>query len=126
MATGGEAMETLVADASPTRWFFVDMLTRDISLQDCILDLIDNCLDGARRSMDGGTAKTLPANAYEDYSCSVTLSRARFEIKDNCGGIPIDIAEKYAFRFGRDPKAPKDKYGVGIYGIGMKRAIFKI
>jgi len=126
MATGGEKVEPLVANATPTRWFFVDMLTRDISLQDCILDLIDNCLDGARRSMEGGTAKTLPADAYEDYSCSVTLSRTRFEIKDNCGGIPIDIAEKYAFRFGRDPRAPKDKYGVGIYGIGMKRAIFKI
>jgi|SRR6185437_9474530 len=119
-------MKPLVADASPTRWFFVDMLTRDISLQDCILDLIDNCLDGARRSMVSGNSKNLSDDAYENFSCSVSLSSDGFEIKDNCGGIPLDIAEKYAFRFGRDPHTPKDKYGVGIYGIGMKRAIFKI
>ena len=35
------------ADAMPTKDFFVRMITRDISLEDCILDLIDNCLDGA-------------------------------------------------------------------------------
>lgn len=37
------------AQASPTKQFFVSMLTRDISLDDAILDLIDNCLDGAMR-----------------------------------------------------------------------------
>ena len=35
------------AAAIPTKQFFVSMLTRDISLADAILDLIDNCLDGA-------------------------------------------------------------------------------
>ena len=35
------------AQASPTKQFFVSMLTRDISLADAILDLVDNCLDGA-------------------------------------------------------------------------------
>jgi hypothetical protein len=28
-------------DASPTKTFFVDMLTRDIELEDAILDLLD-------------------------------------------------------------------------------------
>lgn len=37
------------AAAVPTKQFFVSMLTRDISLADAILDLIDNCLDGALR-----------------------------------------------------------------------------
>ena len=35
------------AEASPTKQFFVSMLTRDINLADAILDLVDNCLDGA-------------------------------------------------------------------------------
>lgn len=38
---------TDTAQASPTKQFFVSMLTRDISLADAILDLLDNCLDGA-------------------------------------------------------------------------------
>ncbi len=33
----------------PTKRFFVSMLTRDIRLSDALLDLIDNCVDGAAR-----------------------------------------------------------------------------
>ena len=36
-------------DASPVKSFFVTMLTRDISLSDAILDLLDNCVDGILR-----------------------------------------------------------------------------
>ena len=36
-------------DASPTKEFFIKMLTRDIALEDAILDLLDNCLDGIVR-----------------------------------------------------------------------------
>ena len=37
--------------ASPTKRFFVDMLTRDIDLKDAVLDLLDNCVDGLMRSL---------------------------------------------------------------------------
>ena len=37
------------AQASPAKRFFVEMLTRDIELADAILDLLDNCVDGALR-----------------------------------------------------------------------------
>lgn len=37
------------AAANPTKAFFVRMITRDISLADCILDLIDNNHDEAKR-----------------------------------------------------------------------------
>jgi len=45
------------AEVSPTKQFFVSMLTRDINLADAILDLLDNCLDGALRR-----AKAVPAS----------------------------------------------------------------
>ena len=32
----------LVAKAHPSKAFFIEMLTRDITLADCILDLVDN------------------------------------------------------------------------------------
>ncbi len=35
------------AKASPTKAFFVRMITRDIALEDCVLDLLDNSVDSA-------------------------------------------------------------------------------
>src|SRR6202040_1758294 len=51
----------------------------------------------------------------------------RFEISDNCGGIPRNVALEKAFRLGR-PEGNHDELveTVGVYGIGMKRAIFKM
>ncbi|MEQ1753506.1 MAG: ATP-binding protein [Micropepsaceae bacterium] len=119
-------MKDLQAKAEPTREFFVTMLTRDISLEDCIFDLIDNCLDGARRELGSQSVDDPADKAFKHFKCTIEFSGTSFVIADNCGGIPLDIARHYAFRFGRDPDAPIDKFGVGIYGIGMKRAIFKI
>jgi len=45
---------------------------------------------------------------------------------NNCGGMTIEIARKYAFRFGRAKDAPNIKHSVGQFGVGMKRALFKI
>ena len=36
-------------NAEPTKSFFVDMITRDISLEQAVLDLVDNSVDGAMR-----------------------------------------------------------------------------
>ena len=33
------------ASAEVRKQFFIDMFTRDISLEDCVLDLIDNSID---------------------------------------------------------------------------------
>lgn len=117
-----EVCEPEVAIAIPTKQFFVSMLTRDIKLEDAILDLIDNCLDGALRLADGG-----PVN-YGDYSVQIILSSDAFMIEDNCGGIPRDIAKNYAFKMGRDPDDTRDSENetIGMYGVGMKRAIFKM
>ena len=110
---------------SPVKSFFVHMLTRDISLKDSILDLIDNCVDGVQRmAAKGKIDKNKP---YAGHWAKITASAKNFIIEDNCGGIPWELHE-YAFRMGR-PKGYKEKSGskmVGIYGIGMKRAIFKI
>lgn len=110
------------AEATPTKQFFVDMLTRDILLVDAILDLVDNCIDGALR---------LAGDAGVDYSkhmISINVSEDRFSISDNCGGISREIAKKYAFRMGREVGDDRDSSAetIGMYGVGMKRAIFKM
>lgn len=111
------------AVAAPTKDFFVRMLTRDIELPDALLDLLDNCVDGIVRS---GCVKANPAEPYEGYSAEITLMPTYFVIEDNCGGIPIDTAKRYAFAMGRPPDANDSPATVGMYGIGMKRAIFKL
>ena len=111
------------AKGSPTKEFFVEMLTRDIELNDAILDLLDNCIDGVVRSK---SVDEHGENFYNSYRAEITISESFFSIRDNCGGIPRQIAEEYAFRMGRVPTTNTNQPTIGIYGIGMKRAIFKI
>ena len=114
--------KTFPVPANPAKAFFVEMITRDIELQDAILDLLDNCVDGIRRS-----GKNAGEKPYHGYFAHITFSENRFEIEDNCGGIPKEIAEKYAFMMGRPAGQTDTKSGtIGVYGIGMKRAIFKM
>ena len=87
------------AKGSPTKEFFVEMLTRDIELNDAILDLLDNCLDGVVRSC-ASKDKLRTADFYASYCANITISPTEFSITDNCGGIPRDTAENYAFRMG--------------------------
>jgi hypothetical protein len=109
-------------DASPVKSFFVHMLTRDIGLEEAILDLLDNCVDGILRSDNSGK-KTKP---YAGFHAEIEFKKDSFMISDNCGGIPWKLHD-YAFRMGRvaDGTAPVAG-AVGVYGIGMKRAIFKM
>lgn len=113
---------TDTATAVPTKQFFVSMLTRDIKLEDAILDLIDNCLDGALRLGNGSKPD------YARYWVRITLAKDQFLIEDNCGGIPREVAKNYAFKMGREPDDTRDSdtETIGMYGVGMKRAIFKM
>jgi len=121
-----EITQKNLANANPTKRFFVNMLTRDIELGDAILDLLDNCIDGALRA-NGKKPSVDSEKPYAGYKADIKLDSEHFTLTDNCGGMSLDLAEKYAFRFGR-PNDERDENlpTVGVYGIGMKRAIFKI
>lgn len=56
----------------------------------------------------------------------MSFDKDHFKIADNCGGIDVDTARKYAFRFGRPDEAPTVRHSVGQFGVGMKRALFKM
>lgn len=107
-------------DASPTKAFFVDIITRDIQLDEAIQDLVDNCIDGAKRLRPGVDAD------YNGLSVQIQVSADSFLISDNCGGIPLDVARKYAFKFGRAKGFLRTSHSVGQFGVGMKRALFKM
>ncbi|WP_420745296.1 ATP-binding protein [Photobacterium damselae] len=105
----------MTVDANPTKEFFMTMLTRDISLTSAILDLIDNSIDAARK-----------IGNLSERIIELKIDGTSFSMKDNCGGMPKEVAERYAFKFGRDSNAPSTANSVGRFGVGMKRAFFKI
>lgn len=108
-----------LVEAEPTKAFFVSMLVRDIDLGDSVVDLIDNCVDGARRQRGPGP--------YEGLWVDLRFDSTSFEIEDNCGGMDISIAREYAFRFGRDEDDPQRvDHSIGQFGVGMKRTLFKL
>jgi DNA topoisomerase VI subunit B len=107
-----------IIDASPTKELFISMLVKDLELKDAIGDLVDNSVDGSRRMR--GNEK------YDDLFIKIEATTDCFKITDNCGGIPADLARDYAFRFGRPPNMPTITHSLGQFGIGMKRALFKL
>lgn len=108
-------------DASPVKSFFVSMLTRDITLEESILDLLDNSVDGILRLKPQHSR-----HPYSGYHADIDFDKNSFSISDNCGGIPWEL-HNYAFRMGRLKNGTAHPSGtVGVYGIGMKRAIFKM
>nr|WP_295784118.1 ATP-binding protein [Rhodoferax sp.] len=107
-------------NAEPTKRLVVYVLTKDVLLDDAILDLIDNAIDGAKRQR---------GSKLTGKEVRVTLSKNSFEIEDNCGGIPYELARDHAFRFGRPEEyAPNDGPSemIGNFGVGMKRALLKM
>ncbi|WP_158005641.1 ATP-binding protein [Tardiphaga robiniae] len=125
MADNGNGISR--ANANPSKSFFIAMLTRDIDLIDCILDLLDNSVDGIGEAARRANVQLDPDHPLQGSTVEISFDRDSFQIADASGGIPIGIAEDYAFRFGRPDDAPELKDGtIGLYGIGMKRAIFKM
>ncbi len=106
----------LHADAKPRKEFFITMLVRDVPLTRAILDLVDNSVDAAH------SLHVDPRSAHIE----IEVRPEQFLIRDNCGGMSIDTAKNYAFRFGRSSKATPESNSIGLFGVGMKRTIFKL
>jgi hypothetical protein len=84
-------MKTDKIEAIPTKRLFIDILTRDISVRACILDLIDNSVDAYIRN-----------ELSERREIRLNISEDEFEIFDNCGGIEYNFLKTTVFRFGAD------------------------
>lgn len=122
------------ANARPKKRFFIEMFTRDIPLLDCVLDLIDNCFDGLART---GRLRmhTVSDDIFRKKGVATPRKSERphirmkfdgkqFQISDNCGGIDYQYALEDVFNFG--PSTKRSNEYLGVYGVGMKRALFKM
>jgi len=117
------------ASAEVRKQFFIDMFTRDISLEDCVLDLIDNSVDAYLLKHETSISELVfgpdgnPA-AHELGKIDVTCTERQIKVVDTCGGILRKRAMGEVFCFGHDEDDQVGK--LGAYGVGMKRALFKI
>lgn len=107
-----------IIKARPTKDLFIFMLTKDLTLRDAIGDLVDNSVDGAKSFRQNGN--------YNGLHVDIKASPEEFVIEDNCGGFSVEIAREYAFCFGRKEGYPQTPGSIGHFGIGMKRALFKL
>ena len=115
-------------NASPTKAFFIDSLTRDLTLEDAILDLVDNSIDGAIQTQALDVSASLLHNPPESQSRRVNINTEITSdsvcISDAAGGIDPDLIADDVFRLGRPPSDGTST--LGVYGIGLKRAVFKM
>jgi hypothetical protein len=116
-----------------TKAFLIDIITRDIGVFDAILELVDNSIDRAieKYSIDASLSlleheqhKVL-SGLPEKISVKIDIVDNSITIEDNCGGISREDIISDVFIFGL-PKTGIEYKGLSAFGIGMKRAFFKL
>jgi hypothetical protein len=125
-------VDTVPADASPEKRLFVYLITRDISLADALLDLIDNSINAALQPL---AAHLNTADDYQQFLAGtdlkpqiridLTVGSARILVRDTAPGISLAAAQNDVFRFGRAATGGHASDRLSVYGIGLKRAMFK-
>jgi Histidine kinase-, DNA gyrase B-, and HSP90-like ATPase len=121
------------AKANPEKRLFISLITRDISLADAIVDLTDNSVNAAMRPLRNQFSSTADfhrifANKQisPKVSINVSVDRDSVVVTDDAEGIDFESAKEEVFRFGHSTQHQNARDRLSVYGIGMKRALFKI
>lgn len=116
-----------LVDTRPSKAVVVDSLTRDITVEACIFDLIDNSIDAARKTIYAINATKIRKDeltiSYTGFEINLTLNGTGCIIDDNCGGISVENLKKMVLRFG---ERSSQQLGIGVFGVGLNRALFKL
>lgn len=123
---------TVEANAHPEKRLFISLLTRDISLADAFLDLLDNSINAALKSSIASTENAASYMALLDsppekrFKVQLTFTSTKVTIEDDCGGISAKDAKEEVFVFGAADQESHQDDQLSVYGIGLKRAMFKL
>lgn len=112
-----DKLKNLRADTRPTKKV-IQGLTKDISTEACIFDLIDNSIDAFK---NGETNCLL--ESYRDCTIKIEINNKRLSIKDEGVGITREKLETSALRFGA---VSSHGISIGVFGVGLNRALFKL
>jgi len=106
--------------------YLQNILTKDITVLEALFDLVDNSIDAARETLFKAEYEKdsygLPAS-YSGFWIGLRTSATYIAIKDNCGGIDEEELRDRVFVTG---SISNHKYGIGRFGIGLKRALFRL
>lgn len=122
-----EMNNTLKISMGTSPDFLEQILTKDVSTLEAIYDLIDNSIDAARNQilLNSKVEKDeygLP-KSYASFSVTLKISKDRISIADNCLGMDENILATKAFVIA---SSSSHEYGIGQYGIGLKRSLLKM
>lgn len=107
--------------------YLIRGLSADISTRECIFDLVDNSIDAARNEVLGRADTRfdkhgLPSS-YRGFHIDIDLTPSTVRVRDDCSGMDEQELSRRAFRTGAKSQHP---FGIGHFGVGLKRAIFKL
>lgn len=106
--------------------FIEKTLTQDITTLEALYDLVDNAIDAARNHILKGDfekdASGLPAS-YKGYKVHIRIDKDSVRILDNCLGIDEETLTNTALYTAANSN---HSYGIGYYGLGLKRALLKM
>ncbi len=124
--------DKIPADASPEKRLFISLITRDISLVDAFLDIIDNSINAALeplapnlRTADDYQRLLANSNLKPKVQIDITVEPTKIVVRDTAPGISSEMAAKHVFKFGRGEADADASDRLSVYGLGLKRAMFK-
>lgn len=120
-------MSTLRVRTLPTKEVSVLSLIRDVSVEACINDLIDNAIDAAREILLKQRPQDIDENglpiSYTGFWIKLSVGDTGVQITDNCGGMSSAKVSESVLAFGEQSQK---SFAIGLYGVGLNRAVFKI
>jgi hypothetical protein len=125
-------VEKILADARPEKRLFISLITRDISLIDAFLDIIDNSINAALEPL---ASRLKTADDYQrllankkikpKVKIDIAVGSTKIVVRDTAPGITSRTAAEHVFKFGRAEADADETDRLSVYGIGLKRAMFK-
>jgi hypothetical protein len=127
-SVGSELQTSLVPihfGADPA--YLIRGLSADISTRECVFDLVDNSIDAARNEVLGRDGVEFDDHGlptiYSGFHIDIDATSSSVRIQDDCSGMKEEDLSRRAFRTGAKSR---HSFGIGHFGVGLKRAIFKL
>lgn len=126
MSASKEPIKTFEIDTGVSPDFLEAALTQDVTTLEALFDLVDNSIDAARDIL---LKKNVPKGrddlpeSYIGYKIHIRIDKNSVRIVDNCSGIDeATLANRALYT----AKPSSHEYGIGQYGIGLKRSLLKM
>ncbi|HGY9117387.1 TPA: ATP-binding protein, partial [Escherichia coli] len=119
-------IERLPIDTGVSATFLEEALTKDVTTLEAIFDLVDNSIDAARDWLIANKCNRGKDNlplTYDGFYVCIRIDEDSIRVLDNCAGIDRETLTKRALYTN---KPSQHEYGIGLYGIGLKRSLLKM